>query len=576
MREPGQAPLSRGFLHRMRRADPRWTAGLLLGCCGWCGTARAADAAGFERHAMEHAGDAARGREVFHAAASLCATCHSVDGSGGEVGPDLGSIGNKFERREMIRAVLDPGASIAVGYGTLAITLKDGGQRVGVAKSVTAEAIELTGVDGKVAKIATADIAARKSESYSLMPAGLQASMGKEGFADLIAYLESLRAAGGDGGQGSPETIPPARVQARLEPLFDLAFDHPTLFARVPGSDDRAGLVLEHKGRINAIEGIGSKAVARPFLDLSHKVKPGGATGLLGLAFHPGFAKNRRYLIQYQIEEKGDVFTIIEERVMKPERLEDSGQAGREVIRIPAATLDHCGGGIAFGADGFLYFGMGDTGPHRDPHGHAQDMGRLWGKMLRIDVDRREGALGYAVPVDNPFIGVEGVRPEIWASGFRNPYRFSWDSKTGEMWVADVGQDQWDEVAIVRRGDNHGWNVLEGHHPFSEQYRRSGETYVPPVISYSRRHGVSVTGGHVYRGTKAPKLAGWYVFGDYESRRIWALRQQNGKLADMVEIARAPSRITDFSLDRDGEFAVTGFDDGKILRLVLDDVDPRP
>ena len=560
----------------MWSGDIERMATVFLGLGAILGRALAEDAAGFERHAMEHDGDAARGREVFNAAGSLCATCHSVDGTASKVGPELGTIGSKFERRDLIRSVLDPGASIAVGYGTLSITLKDGGSRVGVAKSVTPEAVELTGVDNAVTRIATADIATRKSESYSLMPEGLQASMGKEGFADLIAYLESLCAAGEEGQPGSPESIPPSRVQARLEPMSDLAFDHPTLFAFVPGSDDRAALVLEHAGRIQGVEGIGGEARQRTLLDLRGRVKPGGATGLLGLAFGPEFTKNRRYFIQYQIEEKNEVFTLIEERTMKPDRLEDSGIAAREVIRIPAATLDHCGGSIAFGADGYLYFGMGDTGPHRDPEGHGQDMGLLLGKMLRIDVDGRAPGLGYSIPADNPFVGVKGVRPEIWASGFRNPYRFSWDLKTGELWVADVGQDKWDEVAIVRHGENHGWNVLEGHHPFSETYRRPGETYVPPVISYSRQHGVSVTGGHVYRGTKAPKLVGWYVFGDYESRRIWALRPQDGKLAEVVEIARAPSRITDFSLDHDGEIVVTGFDDGKIHRLILEDVDPRP
>jgi putative heme-binding domain-containing protein len=535
----------------------------------------AQDSAGFERHAMEHAGDAKRGRDIFNAAGSLCATCHSVDGSASKVGPDLKTIGHKFERRDLIRSVLEPGATIAVGYATTSVALKDGGSRVGVVKSVTPEAIELTGIDGTVTRIATADIASRKSGSFSLMPAGLHATMGLAEFADLIAYLGSLRASADGGRPGSPERISPSRVQARLEPLFDLTFDHPTLFGRVPGTGDRAGLVLEHAGRIRAVEGIGGKATDRAFLDLSHKVKPGGATGLLGLAFHPGFEQNRRYLLQYQVQEEGITFTIIEERTMKPDRVEDSGAPGREVIRIRAATLDHCGGSIGFGKDGFLHFGMGDTGPHRDPQGRGQDMGHLLGKMLRIDVDRRDAGLGYAVPADNPFVGVAGVRPEIWASGFRNPYRFSWDRATGEMWVADVGQDQFDEVAIVRRGENHGWNVYEGHHPFSGEFRRADEVYVEPVISYSRRHGVSVTGGHVYRGTKAPRLAGWYVFGDFESRRIWALRQQGGKLGEVVEIARAPSRITDFSLDREGEFAVTGFDDGRIYRLVLDEVDPR-
>ena len=239
-------------------------------------------------------------------------------------------------------------------------------------------------------------------------------------------------------------------------------------------------------------------------------------------------------------------------------------------------TQDHNGGSIGFGPDGFLYFGMGDTGPQRDPQGHGQDMSMLLGKLMRIDIDRTEGDLSYAVPEDNPFRGVEGVRPEIWASGFREPYRLSWDPVTKDLWVGDVGQDRIEEVGIVRRGENHGWNVYEGHHPFSERFRRTGEVYVPPVMSYSHRHGVSVTGGEVYRGKKAPKLEGWYIFADHESRRVWALTQKDRKLGQVVEIARAPSRVTAITRDGEGELQVVGFNDGMIQRLKLESVDPRP
>lgn len=552
-----------------------------LGClrlvlaCGMASPALAQAPVDFEKHALSQPGDAARGREVFHAAASLCATCHSLDGSASKVGPDLVAIGDKFGRQDLIRSILDPGKEVAVGYTTTTVTLKDGSARTGVVKSVTPEAVELMGVDGVKVRIAAADIASQTTENVSLMPPGLQYAMGPQGFADLITYLQTLRAKPAGDHEVSPEVIPPSRVQATLEPLIDLAFDHPTLFDWVPGTGETAALVLEHAGGIQAIEGIGGKPVRREFLDLRGKVKPSGATGLLGLAFHPGFATNRRYFLQYQVMEKGTTFTILEERAMKPGLVEDSGTPPREILKIRAATLDHCGGTIAFGADGYLWFGMGDTGPHRDPQGNAQNMGLLLGKLLRIDVDRRDPGLGYAIPTDNPFAGVDGMRPEIWASGLRNPYRFSWDRETGDLWLADVGQDKFDEVAIVRRGENHGWNVFEGHAGFSERYRRAGETYVAPILSYSRRHGVSVTGGHVYRGEKAPAMQGWYVFGDYESRRIWALRQRNRKLEAIVEIARAPSRITAFTAGADGEIVVTGFDDGIIRRLLLDSVDPH-
>jgi putative heme-binding domain-containing protein len=527
------------------------------------------------RHAIDHPGDPARGRERFEAAASMCAGCHSIDGSSSKVGPDLAAIGDKFNREGLVRAIVEPGKDVAIGYAIATLTLKDGSIRSGVVKSVTADETLLMGADGTTSRIPAAEVAGQKTENLSLMPPGLHQAMGKEGFADLIAYLATLRAPAGGGGI-SPETIPRARVPATLEPLMELRFEKPTLFEWVPGTEGRAALVLEHEGAVRAVEGIGATAEQRLFLDLRGRVKPGGATGLLGLAFHPGFTENRRYVLQYQVMEDGIVHTLLEERRMIPGRIEDSGEPAREILRIRAATLDHCGGTIAFGRDGFLWFGMGDTGPHRDPQGNGQAMGHLLGKILRIDIDRRDGPRGYAIPADNPFLGRAGVRPEIWATGFRNPYRFSWDRETGDLWVGDVGQDRYDEVAIVRRGENHGWNVYEGHEVFSEAERREGESYTAPVLSYARRHGVSVTGGQVYRGQRAPVLAGWYVFGDYESRRIWALRQRERKLERIVEIARAPSRITSFTAAEDGELVLTGFDDGVVRRLRLDAVDPSP
>ncbi len=543
--------------------------------CLSVGAVWAADPVDFGEYALSQEGNAVAGKAVFNAPTSLCATCHSIDGSASKLGPDLGTIGNKFEKHELIRSVIEPGATVAVGYGTTVVELTDGSSRAGVVQSITRDSVHLIGVDNVKVAIARKDIASQRTEAISLMPPGLHLAMEPQGFADLIAYLGTLRAKFTDAHAGSPATIPLSMVQARMEPMFNLSFDHPALFDWVPGTEDGAGLVVGYAGKIWAVDGIGKTATRRLFLDLSGKVIPSGSTGLLGLAFHPDFEKNRRYLLQYQVTEDGTTFTIIDERKMKPDRVEDSGEPAREIIKIRAATLDHCGGDIRLGKDGYLYFGMGDTGPHRDPQGHAQDMGLLLGKILRIDVDKRDGELGYAIPADNPFVGKEGSRGEIWAYGFRNPYRFSWDRGTGDLWVADLGQDRFDEVAIVRRGENHGWNVFEGHHPFSDQYHRDGEDFVSPVISYGRHHGVSVTGGQVYRGSRAPALQGWYIFGDYQSRRIWALRQRDRKLEDVVEIARAPSRITAFTASEDGEIAVTCFDDGKIYRLILDGVDPE-
>lgn len=553
----------------------------LLSClclAGWVIQSPAQVVAGgeFERYAASHPGDAARGKSRFEADSSRCAMCHSVDGSASKLGPDLGSIGDKFERRDLIKAVLNPAAEVAVGYGMTTVETRSSGTLVGVVKSASPETMELTTVDGASHRIAMDDVKSQNTLDVTLMPNGFHEAMGPDGFADLIAYLGSLHAKADNGIPGSPAVIPAASHRAEFETIFNGPFDHPVWFGWIPGRGTKAGIVLEHGGRMWSVDRTGSGEEKKLLLDLTKVVRRGGATGLLGLAFHPGYQKNRRYFLKYQVQEEGVISTIIDERKMLPDRDEDSGAGPRQIIKIRSVTQDHNGGSVEFGPDGFLYFAMGDTGPQRDPQGHGQDLGTLLAKMCRIDVDHQDEGLAYAIPKDNPFVGKTGARPEIWAYGLREPFRFCWDSANGDLWVGDVGQDRYEEVSIIRRGENMGWNIFEGHHPFSDRFRRGGENYVSPVMTYSHRAGVSVTGGQVYRGTKAPDLAGWYVFGDFESRRVWALRQKDRKLSEVVEICRAPSRIPVFSRDTDGEIYLAGYDDGVIRRLVLDDVDTRP
>lgn len=553
----------------------------LLPClclAGWTAHSPAAEipAVDFERYAVDHPGDAARGKSQFEAAASRCTMCHSVDGSASKLGPDLGSIGDKFERRGLIKAVLDPAAEVAVGYGMTTVETRSSGTLVGVVKSVSPETMELTTVDGANHHLAMDDVKSQNTLDVSLMPNGLQAAMGTEGFVDLIAYLGSLHAKADNGITGSPAVIPAASNPAGFETVFNGPFDHPVWFGWIPGRGTKAGIVLEHGGRMWSVARADGGEQRKLLLDLSFVVRRGGATGLLGLAFHPDYQKNRRYFLKYQMQENGVISTVIDERKMLPDRDEDSGTAPRQIIKIRSVTQDHNGGSVEFGPDGFLYFAMGDTGPQRDPQGHGQDLGTLLAKMCRIDVDHQDEGLAYAIPKDNPFVGKPGARPEIWAYGLREPFRFCWDSATRDLWVGDVGQDRYEEVSIIRKGENMGWNVFEGHHPFSDSFRRNGESYVPPVMTYSHRIGVSVTGGQVYRGTKASALTGWYVFGDFESRRVWALKQEDRKLVDVVEICRAPSRIPVFARDTDGEIYLAGYDDGVIRRLVLDEVDTHP
>lgn len=550
-----------------------------LAFCSIFSNAQAITPQQYEEYAMQHDGDVERGRELFaRKDRALCATCHTVDGSSGLAGPDLFAIGDKFPRRELIRSIISPSSTIAIGYGATAITRKSGDAVIGVIKQATDGWVELKGIDGKAVRIETTDIASQSTLPTSLMPEGLCQAMSLEEFSNLVAYLEHLRQPrSGVNAKNTLDEVPRARKLVTLKPHFqdDIRFEHPVWLGEIPNHPG-VFMVLEQSGCVWLIEKRPEGDRRRLFLDLRSIVRVGGATGLLSFDFHPGFGADRRYYLKYQIQESGKISTIIEERRFAADLLSDSGETPRMLLKIPSVTQDHNGGAMAFGPDGFLYIGMGDTGPQRDPQGHGQDMSLLIGKLLRIDVDREEGGRPYAIPADNPFVQRDGVRPEIWASGFREPWRISFDAITHDLWLGDVGQDQYEEVDIVRVGENHGWNVFEGDHAYSERYRQDAISYVPPVFSYPHRIGVSVTGGFAYRGKQAPRMEGWYIFADYESRRIWALQQMDRKLQRAVEIGRAPTRAVSFAQCLDGELCLVGYDDGIIYRVGLEAVDPTP
>jgi glucose/arabinose dehydrogenase len=215
---------------------------------------------------------------------------------------------------------------------------------------------------------------------------------------------------------------------------------------------------------------------------------------------------------------------------------------------------------------------MGDTGPQGDPQGHGQNLTLVLGKMLRIDVDHQDPGLAYAIPADNPFRDQADARPEIWAYGLREPWRFSFDPMTGDLWVGDVGQDRIEEVDIVRRGENYGWNVYEGFDSFSNRYRKEGARFVPPVFAYPRRYGFSVTGGFVYRGTNSSSFYGVYICGDYTSKRIFGIKQHDRLLDAVRQIGTCPQGISSFGTDEQGNIYVVGYE-GMLYKLDLEGAD---
>ena len=522
---------------------------------------------------MTHQGDVDRGRELFLSEQGIaCLKCHTVDGSAKNAGPDLFAVGDKFGRLDLVNAVLEPNAELAIGYETTRIETRDGDVFDGVIKKVTESWIELVGADTNPVRIAAADIEEQSIGQISLMPEALESGLSLSEFADLIEYLTELKQP--DNLQqvehGMPAVIPHLTKDITFTPFHseEHSFKNPVWFGSLPGVANTF-LVLEHQtGRIWKLEKDGHNDKKTLFLDLGNENIKSGSKGLLGLAFHPNFQKNHKYYLALHIRENGGPLALVVERKASEDFSKDSTLVSKRIVAFKATTNANTGGCIEFGPDGYLYIGMGDTGPLEDPHGNGQNGDLLLGKLLRIDVDHQQDGKPYEIPSDNPFISNDNMRSEIWVVGLREPWRFSFDPVTKDLWVGDVGQYLFEEITIVRAGENHGWNVYEGFQAFSNQYREDANCYVPPVFAYGRKYGPSVTGGYVYRTDPSSSFYGVYIFGDYQSRRVWGLTQENRVLKKIFQIGICPQRVTSFGKDEDGNIYIVGYE-GTIFRLNL-------
>jgi glucose/arabinose dehydrogenase len=314
---------------------------------------------------------------------------------------------------------------------------------------------------------------------------------------------------------------------------------------------DQSGrlFILEQPGTIRILEK--GKLLEAPFLDIKERVLSRGEQGLLGLAFHPEYRLNGRFFVNYT--RKDDGATVVAE-YRRSEQVDRAGREERILVSIPQPYPNHNGGMIAFGPDGYLYIGMGDGGAGGDPQNRAQNKDELLGKLLRIDVNN---LVPYGIPTDNPFVrGKE--RPEIFALGLRNPWRFSFDRETGDLWLADVGQNKWEEVNVVRKGGNYGWRVMEGFHCFNLPEPCGKENYTSPVLEYSHQGGrCSITGGYVYRGKAIPALVGTYLYGDFCSGEMLLVRtNQGGQVSGEPWVLKTNASISSFGEDENGEIYV--------------------
>lgn len=351
------------------------------------------------------------------------------------------------------------------------------------------------------------------------------------------------------------------------------------IYMASPRGDDKRLFVVEQTGKIWILES--GKKLESPFLDVGHKMIRlsrmallyGSEQGLLGLAFHPDFLTNGRFFVHYT-DLTGT--TAVEEYGLGATPDEADPQSGRVILNVKQPYPNHNGGQLAFGPDGYLYISLGDGGAGGDPHGHGQNTNTLLGSILRLDVDQDQP---YTIPADNPFVGKNNFREEIWAYGLRNPWRFSFDFSTGDLWIGDVGQNRWEEVdriqAPLSGGLNFGWNIMEGNTCYRGDNCAS-DGLTPPVHVYPINDVAecSVVGGYVYRGTAIPSLQGSYIFADYCSARIWRLTPDQDGTPQLEELTAALNpdkkfmdRISSFGRDGRGEIFISDNTTGKIFSL---------
>lgn len=359
-----------------------------------------------------------------------------------------------------------------------------------------------------------------------------------------------------------PEGMPLDEIEIDLEPVLD-GFEQPLY---VTGAGDGSGrlFVLEKTGSAWVVL---DRERAGVFLDLSERVSTDSEQGLLGMAFSPEFATDGMVFVSYT---ELDGTSVLSRFTVTGDAADVSSE--KKLLRVNQPYANHNGGMIAFGPDGYLYYGLGDGGGAGDPYGSGQDGGTLLGKLLRIDVIGGAGdPAGYVVPDDNPFVERADVLSEIWALGLRNPWRFGFDRATGDLWIGDVGQDALEEIDLQAAdspgGENYGWNRFEATRPYPPGSATPDPAgFAMPIVEYGHDVGSSVTGGYVYRGAAEPELYGTYFYADFSTGRIWGL-QVSGGGAETRELLDTDLMIASFGEDDDGELYVADFNGG-VYRVI--------
>jgi glucose/arabinose dehydrogenase len=381
--------------------------------------------------------------------------------------------------------------------------------------------------------------------------------------AALSAVIFAVGCGGSSGHNGS---APPPPLPAPALSLLVSGLNSPLGLEQANDSSGRL-FVVEQGGRIKIIQN--GAVLGAAFLDISSKISTGSEMGLLGVTFHPNYSANGKLYVNYTRTSGGQIQSVIAEYTASPANANQVNIATERILLTVDQVgnfTNHKAGQLAFGPDGLLYFGLGDGGGAGDPFGHGQNTTTLLGKMMRIDVNATDPGLQYHVPADNPFAG-GGGSPEIWAFGFRNPWRFSFDRGTGRLFVADVGQDQFEEVDIVQKGGNYGWNIMEGMHCFNPPSGCNTSGLTLPIAEYSHAEGNAVIGGFVYRGANLPSLKGDYVFGDLGTGKIFVLQETTPGVFTRTLLLTTGKTISTFGQDQAGELYVVDIGAGSIFKL---------
>ncbi|TMM55915.1 PQQ-dependent sugar dehydrogenase [Maribacter algarum] len=345
----------------------------------------------------------------------------------------------------------------------------------------------------------------------------------------------------------------------------NLSFSKP-LDLQSPDDDTDRIFVVEQGGVIRVFANDAVTSQSNIFLDIASNLVSRDELGLLGLAFHPNYSTNGLFYVTYT--PSADLAVVSSFRVSSSNSNIADPTSETILLRIPQPFANHNGGQLAFGPDGYLYIASGDGGSGGDPQGNAQNLTNLLGKILRIDVDRTENGLEYAIPSDNPFVTSRSAQHEIYAYGLRNPWRFSFDVQTDLLWAGDVGQNRIEEIDIIENGGNYGWNTLEGTQCFDSPTCDSGG-FIAPIFEYDQSdNDRSITGGYVYRGQSTPSLQGRYIYGDFISGRIWGLSTNlETNITNNQLLAESRLPISSFGTDTNNELYICAYD-GNIYKFV--------